>query len=130
LGTETRRVWGRPPIGVGAGVAHDRAIVRLLLFIRRPYHLSEGEADRWLGSQAASLVGTVAIKDLQVSRLRNPAARGGGDWDWLIEMHCDGVEEAERAAREDVCRDLVADLRLLGMNPSLVLADDTRPLED
>jgi hypothetical protein len=44
-------------------------------------------------------------------------------------MHCDGVEEAQRAAREDACRDLVADLRLLGMRPSLILADGTRPLD-
>jgi hypothetical protein len=105
------------------------AIVRLLLFIRRPYHLSEEEADSWLGSQAAPLARTAEVANVQVSRLRNPTARSGGDWDWLIEMHCEGVEEAERAAREDTCRDLVGDLRLLGMQPSLVLADGTRPLE-
>ena len=104
-------------------------ITRLLLFIRRPYHLSEGEADRWMRSQAAPLARTAAVKHAQVSRLRAPAARGGGDWDWLIELQCDGVEDAERAARDDTCRDLVADLRLLGMNPSLVLADGTHPLE-
>jgi hypothetical protein len=79
-------------------------------------------------SQAAPLAATAAIKKVEVSRLQNPAARGGGDWDWLIEMHCDGVEQAQRAAREDVCRDFVADLRLLGMHPSLVLADATRPI--
>ena len=78
-------------------------------------------------SQAAPLAATAAVKELEVSRLQNPAA-GGGDWDWLIEMHFDGVEQAQRAAREDVCRDFVADLRLLGMHPSLVLADATRPL--
>jgi hypothetical protein len=44
-------------------------------------------------------------------------------------MHCDGVEQAQSAAREEVCRDFVADLRLLGMHPSLVLADATRPLD-
>jgi hypothetical protein len=78
-------------------------------------------------SQAAPLAATATVKQLEVSRLQNPAA-GGGDWDWLIEMHCDGVEQAQRAAREEVCRDFVADLRLLGMHPSLVLADATRPL--
>jgi hypothetical protein len=99
-----------------------------MLFIRRPYHLSEEEADQWLGGQAAPLARTAAVKDVEMSRLRNPAAGGGDDWDWLIEMHCDGVEEAERAAREDACRELVADLRLLGMHPSLVLADVPRPV--
>jgi len=100
-----------------------------MLFIRRPYHLSQGEADRWLRSQAVPLARTTAVKDVQVSRLRNPAAAGGRDWDWLIEIHCDGVEHAQRAAREDACRDLIADLRLLGLSPSLVLADSTGPLD-
>jgi hypothetical protein len=99
-----------------------------MLFISRPYHLSQGEADRWMRTQAAPLARTTAVNGVLVSRLRNPAA-GGGDWDWLIEMHCDGIEEAQRAAREDTCRDLVADLRLLGMRPSLILADRTRPLD-
>jgi hypothetical protein len=98
------------------------------LFVRRPYHLSDSEADHWLRSQATPLAATAAVKKIEVSRLRNPAARGGGDWDWLIEMHCDGVEQAQRAAREEVCRDFIADLRLLGMHPRLVLADATRPL--
>jgi hypothetical protein len=79
--------------------------------------------------QAAPLAATATVKKVEVSRLRSPAVRGGGDWDWLIEMHCDGVEQAQRAAREEVCRDFVADLRLLGMHPSLVLADATRPLD-
>jgi hypothetical protein len=79
-------------------------------------------------SQAAPLAATAAVRKVEVSRLRTPAARGGGEWDWLIEMHCDGVEQAQRAAREQVCRDFVADLRLLGMHPSLVLADATRQL--
>ncbi len=96
--------------------------------MRRPYHLSESEADRWMRSQAAPLAGTAAVEKVEVSRLRSPAGRGG-DWDWLIEMHCDGVEQAQSAAREEVCRDFVADLRLLGMHPSLVLADATRPLD-
>jgi hypothetical protein len=99
-----------------------------MLFICRPYHLSQGEADRWMRTQAEALARTTAVKGVQVSRLRNPAA-SGGDWDWLIEMHCDGVAEAQRAAREDACRNLVADLRLLGMRPSLTLADGTRPLD-
>jgi hypothetical protein len=98
-----------------------------MLFVRRPYHLSEDEADRWMRAQAAPLAGHA--DGVNVSRLQNPAAGGGGDWDWLIELECEGVEDAARAARGDVLRSLVADLRLLGMRPSLVLAHGTTPLE-
>jgi hypothetical protein len=104
------------------------AITRLLLFISRPYHLSDQEADRWMRSQAAGLEKGEQVTRVEVSRLLSPAARPGAEWDWLIELHCDGVEGAGRAAREAALRDLVADLRMLGMRPRLVLAEGTRPL--
>lgn len=99
-----------------------------MLFVRRPYHLSDDEADRWMRDQAAPLASAAAVESVHISRLLAPAARGGGDWDWLIEFHCRGAEDASRAAREEPLRDMVADLRLLGMRPSLVLAEGTRPL--
>jgi hypothetical protein len=104
-------------------------IARLLLFARRPYHLSDAEADRWMRTQAASLVRIAAVNSVDLSRIDTPAVRGGEGWDWLVEMHVDRGEDGVQAARDPACRDLVADLRLLGMQPSLVLADGTRPLE-
>jgi lactam utilization protein B len=99
-----------------------------MLFARRPYHLSEEEADRWMRSQVTALTRSAAASGVQVSRLRAPASRAG-EWDWLIEMHFDDADDAVRAAHVDACRDFVADLRLLGMSPRLVLADATRPLD-
>jgi hypothetical protein len=104
-------------------------VARLLLFVRRPHHLSESEAIRWMREQVAPLARMEGVRRLEVTRLRAPALRGGVDWEWLIEMYCADGEDAARAARDDACRDLVADLRLLGMQPSLVLADGTDQLE-
>ena len=81
-------------------------------------------------TQAASLVGAPAVTSVQLSRLRSPAARVAVGWDWLIEMHLARTEDGAVVARDHACRDLVADLRLLGMHPSLVLVDGTRPLDD
>jgi hypothetical protein len=100
-----------------------------MLFARRPYHLSQEEADRWMRTEAAPLAEAAAVTIVEVSQLRSPGAHGGDDWDWLIEMTFEDADDAARAAREDVCRDLVADMRLLGMRPSLALVDGTRPLE-
>jgi len=116
-------------MGAGAAPEDDRAIVRLMLFVRRPYHLSEQEADNWLHGQAASLARTATVQSVHVSRIHSPGSDGGRDWDWLIEMYCQDAEAAGQAARAEACRDLMADLRLLGMQPRLVLADATRPLE-
>jgi hypothetical protein len=104
-------------------------VTRLLLFVERPQLLSDGDATRWLLDQIAPLRAIDAVRRVEVTRLQAPALRGGSDWQWLIEMHCDRAEDAARAARDEACRDLVADLRLLGMHPSLVLADTTEPVE-
>ena len=79
--------------------------------------------------QVAPLTRMERVGRVEVTRLQAPGLRGGRDWQWLIEMYCEDGEDAARAARDEVCRDLVADLRLLGMQPSLVLADGTDPLE-
>ena len=104
-------------------------MVRLLLFVGRPNALSEREAARWMREQVAPLARMEPVTRVEVTRLQAPALRGGRDWQWLIEMHCDDGEDAARAARDEVCRDFVSDLRLLGMRPSLVVADGTEPLE-
>jgi hypothetical protein len=100
-----------------------------MLFVRRPSSLSEDEAVRWMRGQAAPLAAMSHVDRVEVTRLQTPALRGGTDWQWLIEMHCDDGEDASNAARDPACRDLVADLRLLGMQPVLVVADGTEPLE-
>jgi hypothetical protein len=116
-------------MGAGAAPEDDRAIVRLMLFVRRPYHLSEQEGDAWMHGQAVPLAQAATVESVHVSRLHGPGPQGGHDWDWLIEMHCEDAEAARQAARAEACRDLVADMRLLGMQPRLVLADAGRPLE-
>jgi hypothetical protein len=102
-------------------------MTRLMLFVRRPSALSEAQAGGWMREQAAQLAGATAVDRVQLIRLQDPGAHGGGDCDWLIEMHCQSGEAAVSAARDQVCRDLVADLRLLGMHPRLVLADGGEP---
>jgi hypothetical protein len=81
-----------------------------------------------MGTQAASLGSTPGVTAVELSRLQNPSERGAS-WDWLIEMHLEHAADAAKAARANACRELVADLRLLGMQPSLVLVDATRPLD-
>jgi hypothetical protein len=104
-------------------------VARLMLFVRRPYVLSEQEAVRWIREQAVPLARITPVDRVEITRLQTPALRGCTDSEWLIEMHCRRAEDAVRAARDDACRELVADLRMLRMQPRLVLADGTEPLE-
>jgi hypothetical protein len=100
-----------------------------MLFVRRPFHLSEEEAAHWMRERAGPLAIASAVDRVELIRLQAPAVRGVADCEWLIEMHCERGEDAARAARDDACRDLIADLRLLGMQPRLVIADGSLLLE-
>jgi hypothetical protein len=103
-------------------------MVRLMLFVSRPYSLSAEQAVRWMHEQAAPLAATGAER-VELIRLGAPGVDGGSDCEWLIEMHYRRVEDAAGAARNGPCRDLIADLRLLGMQPRLVVADTGEPVE-
>jgi hypothetical protein len=104
-------------------------MARLMLFVCRPSALSEADAARWMREQAAQVASVGEIDRVQLTRLESPVWQGGGDGEWLIELHCRRREDAVRAARDNACRDLVADLRLLGMRPRLVMADGSGPRE-
>jgi hypothetical protein len=104
-------------------------MARLLLLVGRPNALSDSEAVRWMREQVVPLAEIEPVCRVEVTRLQSPTLRGGRDWQWLIEMYCEQRDDAARAARDEACRDLMADLRLLGLQPSLILADGTEPLE-
>ena len=79
--------------------------------------------------QVAPLARMEPVSRVEVTRLQARALRGGRYWLGLDATLVARGAAAARAARDEACRDLVADLRLLGMQPSLVLADGTDPIE-
>jgi hypothetical protein len=98
-----------------------------MLFVSRPYSLPAEEAVDWMHQQAAPLA-TLGAERVELVRLGAPGVHGDSDCEWLIEMYYRRVEDAAGAARNGLCRDLVADLRLLGMRPRLVVADTGEPV--
>ena len=101
-------------------------MARLMLFVCRPFSLSAEETVRWMHEQAAPLAATGAER-VELVRLGAPGVHGDPGCEWLIELHYRRVEDAAGAARNGPCHDLVADLRLLGMRPRLVVADNGEP---
>ena len=60
-------------------------MVRLMLFVWRPYSLSAEEAVGWMREQAAPLAATGAER-VALVRLGAPEFYGDSDCEWLIEM--------------------------------------------
>ena len=103
-------------------------MVRLMLFVCRPYSLAAEEARDWMCELAAPLA-TIGAECVELVRLGAPGVHSSSDCEWLIEMRYPRVEDAAAAARNGPCSDLVADLRLLGMRPRLVVANTGERLE-
>jgi hypothetical protein len=100
-------------------------VARLIVLVQRPYHLSEEEAERWLRSQAEELARSAEVRRVDVTRLASVSLRFGREWDWLLELYLERGEDAQRAVREPACAGLLADLRVLGMKPSVAVVERT-----
>jgi hypothetical protein len=105
-------------------------MARLVLLAQAPPHLDGEEAEAWLREQLAALVGMHGIERVSLARLESVSIDLGGSADWLVEMDCSAVDDAVGACRNGALRDLIGDLRLIGMHPSLALLrrpDDLLP---
>ena len=97
---------------------------RLIVMCERPMHLGADEAAAWLRREAAQVLAEDGIAKVELTVLESAPLRWGRVWDWLIEI--DLVSHADALARGSRCATLLADLRLLGMRPSVALADPSK----
>jgi hypothetical protein len=102
-------------------------MARLVLLAQSPPHLDGDQTEAWLRRELDALVGKPGVLRVSLSRLESVSIRFARSWDWLIEMECAAAEDAVRATSNSAFRDLYGDLRLIGMRPSLALAN--RPVE-
>jgi hypothetical protein len=98
-------------------------MARLLLLAESAPHLDRDQAEAWLGGELATLVDNPGVRRVSLTRLESASAHFARGWDWLIEVECAGVQDAERATCNGAFRELVGDLRLIGMHPRLALAN-------
>jgi hypothetical protein len=87
--------------------------------------ISAEEDARWVGAETAKLHECDGVLDLAVHRVESAAVRYACQWDWCLELRVtDGASNA--VVRHPVCAEFLADLRLLGTRPSvLVLPEGT-----
>jgi len=98
--------------------------VTLLLLGQRPYRLSADEGDAWIREQASRLLDLPGIAAAHFVPLQKASWRHEKPFEWLVEFDVDtGAVEALVAS--PMMDELLAELRSLGMVPSLFLADRT-----
>jgi hypothetical protein len=100
------------------------AVARLVILWTRPYHLTAEEAATWARREVGRLLGVDAIGCAQLTRLRSASPGHARDWDWMLEIGLSPGATAEDCVNAAVFTEWLGDLHLLGMRPSVMVADD------
>ena len=104
-------------------------MTRLIVLIGPPYHLRAAEAEEWLRGEASGVAAVDGVRRAVLSPLASPSLRSGNDeWGWLVEIDCETRDDADRVVRDSAWTDLLGDLRLLGMRPTVAIVGDASEL--
>jgi hypothetical protein len=101
-------------------------MTRVLLLCCRPPQLSADEAERWLRSQMKELVETRRVACISLTSLESATLAWRRHWDYLIEIEPRALFEPQALLEAPACVALLADLRLLGLQPTVAVARDER----
>jgi hypothetical protein len=99
-------------------------VARLVILWTRPYHLNAEEAEEWARQETGRLMAVDAVRHADVTRVRSASLHHSCDWDWMLEIHLSPGATAEACLDAAAFAEWLSDLRLLGMRPSVLLAED------
>lgn len=100
----------------------DGGMARVLVLWTRPYHLSADEAQAWAREEASSLLSLKGVAHAELTRLQSASERHPRGWDWMLELHFAPGADPHASANGAPCAEWLADLRLLGLRPAVLLA--------
>ena len=101
-----------------------RAVSRLLILCRHPHGLSPAEGEAWLSQALEQVLRHDGLHAATLTRLANPSLAWSRQWDWLVELRPGDGFPSAALDKGGACNELLADLRLLGMQPGVALADE------
>jgi hypothetical protein len=97
---------------------------------RNPYHLRDQDAQAWLSEELEAVVRRDGLPGARLTRLANPPSSHSATCSgWLVEIRLASAAPATAMQRGGAFGELVADLRLLGMAPMVIVPDDRSAIE-
>jgi hypothetical protein len=111
----------------GQAAPHDGAVPRLLVLWSRPRHVTSEEAERWARPEILALLRLDDVQSAQLTRIASASARHGAEWSWLLELEVAGP--VFEFVKRRPCADWLGDMRLLGMQPRVMVAADAVELD-
>jgi hypothetical protein len=100
-------------------------MARVLVCWTRPAALRWAEADDWSREEAARLATARGVKRVELTRLGYAKQAHSPPGDWLLELYLEPGVDADMCLSEPICADSIRDMRLLGMRPTVAIADTT-----
>jgi hypothetical protein len=104
-------------------MAEPLGVARLMIFVERPRHVTSEEAEAWLERELAALDSN-GVDSILLKRVLGASPRLSDTWSWMVQIDCRDLDAAREAVGKGPGMALLADLRLLGMRPSLALVED------
>ncbi len=105
-------------------MAQSRNVARLMIFVEHPRHVTSEEAEAWLERELAALDSN-GVDSIRLKRVVGASPRLCDTWSWMVQIDCRDLDAAREAlGKNGPGMALLADLRLLGMRPSVALVED------
>jgi hypothetical protein len=93
--------------------------VRILVLWNACAAISHDEDARWVREECAKLSNAAGVREVAVHAVESAALRHPSAWDWCLELAVD--EAPNTVVRTPPCSEFLADLRLLGTRPSVLV---------
>jgi len=94
-----------------------------MIFVERPRHVTSEEAEVWLEGELAALDSN-DVDSIRLKRVVGASPRLCDTWSWMVQIDCRDLDAAREALGSGPAMALLADLRLLGLRPSVALVED------
>ena len=98
-------------------------VARLMIFVERPRHVTSEEAEAWLERELTALDSN-GVDSIRLKRVVGASPRLCDTWAWMVQIDCYDLDAAREAVGSGPGMALLADLRLLGLRPSVALVED------
>jgi hypothetical protein len=98
-------------------------MARVLILWTGPDPFSAEEAEAWALGEARRLLTLRAVERAELTRLASASEHHPRGWDWLLELHLAADAHCPDCADAGPCAQWLADLRLLGLQPTVLVAD-------
>lgn len=98
-------------------------VLRICIVCRRPRSGTTAEGFSYVSGEASKLTSVAGTRSVRVFPVASASMRWARQWDYLIEIDVGDGDDPRALLDSPQGRDVLGDLRLLGMTPTVAVLD-------